>query len=80
MPLNDSVTSIALQSLGADYSDSVHRRMAGRYDRRAQYSEIDTKSVERFGHLCSPFQALQVVVSEVLCFELLEEGCWSAVS
>ena len=56
-----------LQSLGADYNDSIHRRMVGRYDRRTQFSEIDTKSTERFGHICSPFQALQVMVSVSWC-------------
>ena len=37
-----------------------------RFDRRSQFAEIDTKSMERFGHLCSPFQALQVVVCTLI--------------
>ena len=52
-----------IQSLGCNYDDSIHKRMSDRLERRTQYSEINTKATQRFGSLCSPFQALHLLVS-----------------
>ena len=38
--------------------------MAGKHERR-QYYDVDINSTERFGLLCSPFQALQLLVREM---------------
>ena len=37
--------------------------MRGWKERREVYSEIDLRSTQRFGAICSPFQALQLTVS-----------------
>lgn len=50
------------QSLGSNYDDSIHKRMSGRHERRTQYAGINTKATQRFGGLCSPYQALQLLV------------------
>lgn len=39
--------------------------MAGKYERRQYYADVDMNSTERFGLLCSPFQALQLLVGEM---------------
>lgn len=36
--------------------------MSDKQDRRQCYADIDMQSTEKFGLLCSPFQALQLVV------------------
>ena len=36
--------------------------MADRQERRTQFAGIDLRTTERFGSLCSPFQALHVQV------------------
>jgi len=48
--------------LGEPYKEGVRRRMADRQERRIQFSGIDLSITERFGSLCSPFQALHVQV------------------
>ena len=37
--------------------------MTDKQDRRHCFADIDIHSTEKFGLLCSPFQALQLVVS-----------------
>ncbi len=54
-----------VQSLGCNYDNSIHKRMSDRHERRTQYSEINTRATQRFGTLCSPYQALQLLVSAV---------------
>lgn len=53
-------------TLGEPYQEGVKRRMADRLERRTQFAEIDVRSTERFGSLCSPFQALHLPV-HLLC-------------
>ena len=40
--------------------------MANKFERRQNYSEVNMKSTERFGLLCSPYQALQLLVNAML--------------
>ena len=62
--LNSTHTSLfCTQSLGCNYDNGIHKRMVGRHDRRVQYAGIDVKATQRFGSLCSPFQALRILVS-----------------
>ena len=39
--------------------------MKGKQERRQQYAGIDLKRTQRFGTLCSAFQALQMPVSNL---------------
>lgn len=55
-----------MQSLGSNYNESIYKRMINRHERRAHYSEINTQATQRFGTLCSPYQALQLLVSTLL--------------
>lgn len=41
------------------------QRMAGKHERRQYYADVDMNSTERFGLLCSPFQALQLLVRKI---------------
>lgn len=52
--------------------------MAGKHERRQYYADVDMNSTERFGLLCSPFQALQLLVGEMnnwITISLLIIGC-----
>ena len=44
--------------------------MADRLERRTQFAEIDVRSTERFGSLCSPFQALHLPVHSLYVLTL----------
>lgn len=43
------------------YNNKATQRMTDKQDRRQCYADIDIHSTEKFGLLCSPFQALQLV-------------------
>ena len=58
--------SFCQNTLGQPYRDKLVKRMRGRKERRDVYSGIDLKSTQRFGILCSPFQALVLTVSVVI--------------
>ena len=58
--------SLLQNALGQRYKKQLVCRMRGRKERREVYSEIDLKSTQRFGAICSPFQALQLTVSGLL--------------
>jgi len=50
-------------TLGQPYNKTIQQRMKGKKERREQYADIDLKRTQRFGNLCSAFQALQMPVS-----------------
>ncbi|XP_065898350.1 cilia- and flagella-associated protein 337-like isoform X2 [Dysidea avara] len=49
-------------TLGQPYNKTIQQRMKGKKERREQYADIDLKRTQRFGNLCSAFQALQMPV------------------
>lgn len=50
-------------TLGQPYNKTIQQRMKGKQERRQLYADIDLKRTQRFGTLCSAFQALQMPVS-----------------
>lgn len=40
--------------------------MIGKQERRQCYADVDMSATEKFGSLCSPFQALQLLVSTMI--------------
>ena len=62
-PLSHLSVPLLQNALGQRYKKQLVCRMRGRKERREVYSEIDLKSTQRFGAICSPFQALQLTVS-----------------
>lgn len=63
-PRNLPLALSDMSLLGQPYQEGVHRRMVGRQERRVQFADINVNSTERFGSLCSPFQALQILEME----------------
>ena len=57
-----SPPSLSPFQLADHYGDKANQRMSDKQDRRQCYADIDMQSTEKFGLLCSPFQALQLVV------------------
>ena len=62
-PLSHLSVPLLQNALGQRYKKQLVCRMRGRKERREVYSEIDLKSTQRFGAICSPFQALQLTVN-----------------
>ena len=62
-PLSHLSVPLLQNALGQRYKKQLVCCMRGRKERREVYSEINLKSTQRFGAICSPFQALHLTVS-----------------